>query len=87
MEFEFVTPAREFRLSVVSLEGDSPFVEMPVDAVQILLVTEGTCRLEARDHRHILSPGHSCLIPAVLGSFRIGGECRVYKATVPLTPG
>jgi mannose-6-phosphate isomerase len=83
LEYEFVTPAREFRLSVLTLTAAAPRIEKTGGAVQILFAAEGTFLATADGGEHALERGRSCLVPAALRSYRIAGAGRIYAATVP----
>jgi mannose-6-phosphate isomerase len=72
------TPAREFRLSVLTLDGE---VVREVDGPEILFVTEG--RALAGDGT-VLERGASAFVPASTGAYTLDGEGRVFRASTNL---
>ena len=76
---------REFQLSVLEVENGRPYESPARQSVEILLTVEGRARIvpasaaEAVD----LGPGASVLIPAAVPRYRLEGQARLFKATVP----
>jgi mannose-6-phosphate isomerase len=85
-ETAYITPAAEFALSVIHLDGGDSYAGRADRNVEILLCVEGGARLaEMRPGGKILdiARGASVLVPAAAPAYRITGPARLYKATVP----
>lgn len=80
----FATPADAFELGSVAVgAGD---VAITGDRnVEILLCFEGEVRVAAIDAGEALAlrSGQSCLVPASAGAYRLAGQGRLYRASVP----
>jgi mannose-6-phosphate isomerase len=83
-ELVFDTPAAEFRLSVLQLEGDldRDAVERVATGPEILLCTDGRASVRAGDDEVILGPGAACFVPGATGRYRVTGTGRVHRTTV-----
>lgn len=82
---KYVTPAREFLLSVISLDGGESF-ESPRDrGVEILICVEGRAVItDLRSSETLeLSRGKSVVVPSAVSGYRIEGNAILYKASVP----
>jgi mannose-6-phosphate isomerase len=85
-ESVYVTPAAEFRLSVIHLAPGAVCAAQQRRGVEVLLCTEGSGRIAEDAGETALGRGESVLAPAASGAYRIiGGEAGavVYKASVP----
>jgi mannose-6-phosphate isomerase len=82
----FDTPAEEFVLSRVRLEGGRAFTRKtpPSDrSAEILVVTEGSAVATARPGKPLVLPrGASCLVPAEVAEYTLAGTATVFRATV-----
>ncbi|MFH1241275.1 MAG: mannose-6-phosphate isomerase, class I [Pseudomonadota bacterium] len=82
---KYVTPSKEFLLSVISLD-DGEFFESPEDrSVEILICIEGSALVkDLRGKKAIeLSRGSSVVVPSAEPAYRIAGDATIYKASVP----
>lgn len=80
------TPAKEFVLSVITLEPGQVYESPGARSAEILLMVkgEGTVLDGSSGERVDLVRGMSVIVPAALPGYRIQGRCVVYKAGVPL---
>jgi mannose-6-phosphate isomerase len=80
----FATPADEFELGSVTVGAGG--VAIPDDrSVDVLLCFEGDVRVAALGGETLaLQSGQSCLVPAALGGYRLAGQGRLYRASVPV---
>jgi mannose-6-phosphate isomerase len=81
----YQTPAREFALSRIELDGSAAF-EAHVSGPELLLCTEGSVELTAPGATSttlVLRRGAGCFVPAAQGSFVATGAGRLFRATVP----
>lgn len=85
-EVRYRTPAREFALSRIELDGTAAF-ETEVSGPELLLCTEGSVELTtpgAATAPLVLRRGAACFVPASQGRYRASGHAaRLYRATVP----
>ena len=83
-ETAFVTPANEFVLSVISLSRDATYTSPEKRGAEILLCTQGEAHLSDLTGRHSfdIAKGHSFLVPAAAGAYRIKGTATLFKAAV-----
>ena len=83
-ERRYRTPADEFALSVLAVDPHQSYESAPERNVEILLCTQGTCRLSDRAGESNLEvrQGDSVLLPAALGAYRVEGEGLIYRAQV-----
>ncbi|PKL38133.1 MAG: mannose-6-phosphate isomerase, class I [Spirochaetae bacterium HGW-Spirochaetae-1] len=80
----FRTGAAEFQLSEINTSIYQSYQSAEIRNVEILLFVEGTVTLESSSTELTASPGDVFLIPALAPPYRITGNCRVFKAAVPL---
>lgn len=85
-EWVYPTPAEEFVLSVLSVQGEGDIAEFTTESLQILLCAEGEVVIEApgTGQRLEIAKGTSAVAPASVGAYRITGRGRLYKASIPL---
>jgi mannose-6-phosphate isomerase len=78
-------PAREFALSVLRVRSGAPFDAAPERSVEILLCTQGGCRLEEAGggDEVALARGRAAIVPAALAGYRIRGDATLFRASVP----
>jgi mannose-6-phosphate isomerase len=79
------TPAKEFVLSLISVEGDSPFESASNRSVEIMICLEGDAQISDSGKKNVLSltRGTSLIVPAAVEHYRIEGKATLYKAAVP----
>jgi mannose-6-phosphate isomerase len=79
------TPAKEFVLSLISVEGDSPFESPSNRSVEIMICLEGDAQISDSGKEDVLSltRGTSLIVPAAVERYRIDGKAILYKAAVP----
>jgi mannose-6-phosphate isomerase len=84
-EGRYASPAEEFQLAVLSVDGRRTYSGPARRSVEILLCVEGEGRLgdSAGAGELALSRGQSALIPAAAGAYRLSGAGRFYKAGLP----
>ena len=85
-ESVYQTPAREFTLSVISVDKGKTF-ESPRDrSVEILICMEGEADIKDSGEGEVLAltRGQSVIVPSAVTQYRIDGMATLYKATVPL---
>lgn len=80
--------AKEFLLSVISVDKTVSFTSPTNRSVEILICMEGEADIENLGSGDILplTKGRSIIIPAAVSQYRIDGESRFYKASVPPGP-
>ena len=80
------TPAREFELSVITLDSGDTYEGQIDRGVEILLCTSGEHRIAERDDTNSLAlgKGASVLIPAAVPGYSIQGKGVIYRAAVPI---
>lgn len=81
----YATPAEEFLLSIIEPRPGRVFHSTGEHGPEILFCLEGRVRLEAGEGSTPLElgKGDTVLIPAALPAYRITGEGRIYRASVP----
>ncbi len=77
----YATPAAEFRLSRLALRGRWSPGRRP--AIELWVLTEGACRVEAGAAALSLRAGESFVVPACVPAYAIEGEGLLFRATVP----
>jgi mannose-6-phosphate isomerase len=84
-EVVYATTAEEFVLSVIFLTEANPFISAENRSIEILICTEGTCRIEDPVAMDVfdIRKGTAILIPAALRQYRMAGRATVYRASVP----
>ncbi|MCP5040322.1 MAG: mannose-6-phosphate isomerase, class I [bacterium] len=82
-EWVYETPAPPFELARIEVSGES--VRRNVDAIELLLCSEGRGRItqEAGSTPRELARGSSVVVPADVAAYRIEGELRVFRASLP----
>jgi mannose-6-phosphate isomerase len=86
----YATPAREFELSLLTPEAGRPFESGPRDSVEILFCSRGAVVIEGETPEAVtpetasLERGAAVLVPATAGAYRLVGDARIHRATVPL---
>lgn len=87
-ERHYRTPADEFALSVLEVGPHQIYESASERNVEILLCTQGACRLGGRAGESSLEVrrGDSVLLPAALGGYRVEGEGVIYRAQVGGAP-
>jgi mannose-6-phosphate isomerase len=85
-EGRYVTPAEEFALSVVAVQGGDVYRSAEKRSVEILLCTRGSAEmvLSNRNAPVTVGKGSCVLVPAAAPAYRIAGDATLYKAAVPL---
>ncbi|MFA7425688.1 MAG: mannose-6-phosphate isomerase, class I [Desulfosarcinaceae bacterium] len=80
----FDTPAAEFSLWVLRIDGPHPWFSGDARRVEILLCTEGGGRLRVAGGRWVdFVRGTAILVPAAAGAYRIEGQTVVHRAALP----
>jgi mannose-6-phosphate isomerase len=84
-ESVYASEADEFVLSVVFTSAESPYQSSESRSVEILLCTEGVCRLKDNGTQEIINikKGESAIVPAAVKGYTISGDALIYKAAVP----
>jgi mannose-6-phosphate isomerase len=80
------TPAKEFALSVITLEKGDVY-EGPIErSVEIMLATEGKVEIldEGRSEPIEMVQGMSVIVPAAVPGYSLRGAGTVYKAAAPM---
>lgn len=79
------TPAGEFELSELSPREGLAVAVGERAGVEILCCVEGACRVQPQQGGGVeLGRGESCLVPAVVGAYRVTGAARLFRAGLPL---
>ncbi len=81
----YETPAEEFALSSVLLEGGRIHCGRENRSIEIMLCTRGEARLYFGNENALaeVKKGDSVLIPAAAPKYRIEGDVELFKASVP----
>jgi len=82
----YSAPAPEFLLSEVTVSRARPYASPGRRSVEILLSIEGEAAVTdlGSSERLSVGKGASILVPARVSRYRLEGEARFYKASVPL---
>lgn len=82
----FQTPAREFILSIISVDDDRPFSSNKHRSVDILICLSGKATAEDLGGIESLSVtrGQSFIVPSAVSQYGIQGNATFYMASVPL---
>lgn len=86
-ENQYPVLAEEFELSVIHVENSKSYVSARQRSAEILLCVSGNARLFGGADKTgaiDLKKGDSVFIPAAADAYRITGDARFYKASVPL---
>jgi mannose-6-phosphate isomerase len=89
-EWVYATPAEEFQLSLIRVSKEQGFVSAAQRSVEILFCHQGRGTVEVQNRPAetlTVNRGDAMLVPAAAGPYRILGDVRLFKATVPLPPG
>jgi mannose-6-phosphate isomerase len=80
------TPAREFELSVITLDSGDNYEGQIDRSVEILFCTSGKHRIAETGDMHplALAKGACVLIPAAVPGYTIQGKGVIYRAAVPI---
>ncbi len=80
----YATPAEEFELGSVEVGAEGVAIAGE-RSVEVLLCTEGAVQVAplAGGASLALESGQSCLVPAAVGGYRVIGQGRLYRASVP----
>jgi mannose-6-phosphate isomerase len=86
-EFVYPSPAAEFVLSVIKLNGDATYESPENRSVEILICTRGNASIiDRRDLTETqLQQGASALVPGSIEGYTLKGEGTCYKAGVPFS--
>jgi mannose-6-phosphate isomerase len=81
----FSAPAAAFELSAIELEPNTSFLRQGQRGVEVLVCVEGRARaVDLRSAVELeLTAGAGVFVPAAARDYRLGGEARVYRVTVP----
>ncbi len=84
-EYVYSSPAKEFELSVITLENGMQYRSPLNRSVEILICTQGAATLmdPGSQTNTKLHQGTSALVPAAVESYTISGKGVCYKAAVP----
>ncbi|MGD8230116.1 MAG: mannose-6-phosphate isomerase, class I [Desulfobacteraceae bacterium] len=85
-EVIYDTPAKEFVLSMISVERGSSFESSATRSVEIMICSEGDAQISDLGNGNILSltRGTSLIVPAAVEHYRIEGKATLFKAAVSL---
>lgn len=83
-ELHYETPAREFALSSIELDGSLAF-SATVGGPELLLCTQGNVELTAPGGAQalLLRKGAACFVPASQGQYLAAGRGQLFRAAVP----
>jgi len=84
----YSTPAEEFLLSLIPVNGEEPYESSGRDSVEILLCTEGRGMIRDRAGKNPIpfNKGMSFLIPAAITGYGIEGHGTFFSASIPPLP-
>ncbi len=84
-EIVYFTPAPEFALYRINLNGQTPYQSAINRNVEILICTEGEAELKnlTTGLTYTVSQGSSFIVPAAVESYTIDGKGVIFRATVP----
>jgi mannose-6-phosphate isomerase len=82
----YPTETEEFILSVIDVNGRSPFMGALKRSVEMMICTKGEATITNLGDGEAtgLTRGTSIIVPAAVEQYRIEGEATIYKAAVPL---
>jgi mannose-6-phosphate isomerase len=85
-ELAYFTPAKEFVLSVITMNEAMTYRSATDRAVEILFCTDGEVAIVDlhTDKATVLERGASAMVPAALERYSITGSGTLYKASVPI---
>jgi mannose-6-phosphate isomerase len=81
----YKTPAKEFEVSVISIDKNNPFTSATDRNVEIIICLEGTADIIDVENGEALAVFHgmSFIVPSVVTQYRIEGDAVLYMAYVP----
>lgn len=84
-ETAYLSPAEEFRLSVIAIHSAEDYRSGENRGVEVMICTNGRAEyIEGNDQRRMaLAQGRVLLVPAAVSFYRLQGEATLYKASVP----
>ncbi|MCU0594095.1 MAG: mannose-6-phosphate isomerase, class I [Desulfobacterota bacterium] len=84
-EWVYPTPAREFVLSMLSLQEGMLYQAKRRRSLEIMICTRGKAEVKDLDTDEVLSVsrGTAFLVPAVVKDIAMQGEATLYKAAIP----
>lgn len=83
-ERQYAIPVEEFSLSEIRVDSRNPYAGPEIHSAEIALCMEGQARLINGGNVQLkLGRGNAALIPALAGAYRIEGDARLFKASVP----
>jgi mannose-6-phosphate isomerase len=84
-EYYYITPAGEFALSKIIVDGGIKYFSPKRRNAEIILCTEGRAVITGPENEKInLSSGKSVIVPASIKRYSIDGKASLYKAQTPL---
>lgn len=85
-EWAYPTPAKEFLLSRISIQKETPHHERVRKSLEIMICTQGKVEITDVAAGEVLqvSRGSAFLVPAMVKEISMEGEATLYKATVPV---
>ena len=85
IEFIYPTPAREFRLSRIDLNGSNRFKPKLRIGAEIILAVDGIAEVVqgGADQGLSIKKGESIFLPFVAGDYTIQGKATLYRAAMP----
>ncbi|MBW2284447.1 MAG: mannose-6-phosphate isomerase, class I [Deltaproteobacteria bacterium] len=85
-ERAYPTPAREFLLSVISLDKRMPYTASGRRSVEILICTQGEAEVAGtgNDAPLRIGRGDAVFVPGTVLQYGIEGDATLYKASVPI---
>ena len=85
-ESAYQAPAREFLLSVISVDKGDAFESSRDRSVEIIICMEGEAGIKDVGTNEIftLTRGQSVIVPSAVSQYRIDGRSTLYKASVPV---
>lgn len=87
VESRYLTPASEFALSRIQLDGAHSFREAAGDGPEIWLCVDGDCRVRWNDDEPLaIERGESVFVPAAAPGLAVEGQARLFRARVGLSP-
>ncbi|MDY6792457.1 MAG: mannose-6-phosphate isomerase, class I [Thermodesulfobacteriota bacterium] len=83
-ECTYASMAKEFMLSVISVDSTKNFTSQAVKSAEILLCTDGQATItdSGNNETIYLKKGKSIIVPASVSMYHITGKAVIYKASV-----
>lgn len=84
----YLTPAEEFRLSLISVKEGREYLSSRVRSIEIIICTQGSASVQdlSTGTGFSVKKGDSFIIPASVEEYRITGNAHLYKAAVNCPP-